>query len=313
MGKQTGIILGLILAVVSAEAFDKYADALAKYKKWQQKYGVPKEIRRGERNRETERSGDGNSIFIPHRPGKEGGRQFQLGEISHRNDILEFQTVFKSPSVVRGTRGSTNYYQTGLGGSEYISRHGTPIYKLRKQNPQYGRKKRDTTSIDGPGIQGWTLLDPNTGRPLGQSSYRSDISPVLRLARNPETELQEIEDINTNQSELLGGSEYLRDDGTPLYKRRKISPYSGRRKREAQRILHRVPRNPRRGWVLLDPSTGRPIQQEEEYLQPNIRNARKPTVSSFDRPSGLRTFQNSAGEVLPIYKYYRKNPFGYSG
>ena len=65
-----------------------------------------------------------------------------------------------------------------MGGAEYVSPHGTPIYMLRKRslipigiflesfaqnirNPLYGRRKREASAQ-----QGWTILDPNTGRPV---------------------------------------------------------------------------------------------------------------------------------------------------
>ena len=47
--------------------------------------------------------------------------------------------------------------------------------------------------------------------------------------------------------------------GTPLYKKRKTYPYYGRKKREAEIILKRVPRQSG-GWTLLDPATGRPVE-----------------------------------------------------
>ncbi len=50
--------------------------------------------------------------------------------------------------------------QVGLGGAEYVIHEGVPLYKYKKRWPLgYGRRRRD--------LSGWTLLDPNTGRPLG--------------------------------------------------------------------------------------------------------------------------------------------------
>jgi hypothetical protein len=50
--------------------------------------------------------------------------------------------------------------QIGLGGTEYISSHGTPLYKLRKRYPHYGRRKRDLETILSrkPRQSPWTLL-----------------------------------------------------------------------------------------------------------------------------------------------------------
>ena len=50
----------------------------------------------------------------------------------------------------------------------------------------------------------------------------------------------------------------VRDYRTPLYKHKKKYPYYGRKKRDSDRILKRVPREA--GWVLLDPATGRPVE-----------------------------------------------------
>ena len=110
---------------------------------------------------------------------KEGGRQFQLSSTSSLGN-LESELV--SPDVIRNTRNQQNaneecksikqsdinsfILQIGLGGAEYISSHGTPLYKLRKRYPHYGRRKRDAETILSrkPRQSPWTLLDPATGR-----------------------------------------------------------------------------------------------------------------------------------------------------
>ena len=52
-----------------------------------------------------------------------------------------------------------NYLQVGLGGAEYVIPDGVPLYKYKKRWPLgYGRRRRD--------LAGWTILDPNTGRPV---------------------------------------------------------------------------------------------------------------------------------------------------
>ena len=54
-------------------------------------------------------------------------------------------------------------FQFGLGGEEYLSNGGTPLYKLKKRYPLgYGRRKRDTRQQYNP----CNLLDPATGRPV---------------------------------------------------------------------------------------------------------------------------------------------------
>ena len=110
---------------------------------------------------------------------QEGGRQFQLSSTSSLGS-LESELV--TPNVIRNTRNHQNANeesksminkenlnflpQIGLGGTEYISSHGTPLYKLRKRYPHYGRRKREVeTILNRKSRQSpWTLLDPATGR-----------------------------------------------------------------------------------------------------------------------------------------------------
>eukprot|EP00091_Calanus_sinicus_P025658 TRINITY_DN9911_c0_g1_i1.p1 TRINITY_DN9911_c0_g1~~TRINITY_DN9911_c0_g1_i1.p1 ORF type:complete len:226 (-),score=57.94 TRINITY_DN9911_c0_g1_i1:170-847(-) len=105
--------------------------------------------------------------------------------------------------------------------------------------------------------------------------------------------------------------------GTPLYKKRKSYPYYGRKKRDAERILVRVPRQS--GWTLLDPATGRPV--ENIGLEANVRSPRKPSdpesASESEVAQDLPTlsytqFKTKTGDIQPIYKFYKKYPFGYS-
>merc|ERR1712106_391809 len=93
--------------VGSVTAYDKYQDALDKYAKWQQQFGVPTTVKRIERNSAdlkkfslNSRGGGAGPIFVPHRP-KEGGRQFQLSSTSSLGS-LESELV--SPDVIRRKR-----------------------------------------------------------------------------------------------------------------------------------------------------------------------------------------------------------------
>ena len=112
---------------------------------------------------------------------QEGGRLFQLSSTSSLGS-LESELV--TPNVIRNTRNQqivneesksrrnflkyhlTSMSQIGLGGTEYISSHGTPLYKLRKRYPHYGRRKRDVETILSRKTRQspWTLLDPATGK-----------------------------------------------------------------------------------------------------------------------------------------------------
>lgn len=293
-----------LLALASVGAYNKYEDAMAKYKKWQQKYGGTVQIRRDPRQAATKRLGKPNSLFTPHRPSRQGGKQFQPAQVSQNTNLLGFRGELPSPSLIRGTRGNAISNQIGLGGAEYVSPHGTPIYMLRKRNPLYGRRKKRSAAREG-----WTILDPNTGRPISGSlsSLEDGLGnsiPVQRQTRNPEP--QTLNDFY-NQNLANPGAEYLRFDGRPLYKSIKSSPYRGRRS------VERVTRSADpQGWSLLDPATGRPIKQEKSELPPNNRHARRPT-STLSTATDPRTWMNSEGVAQPIYKYYKKYPFGYSG
>jgi len=300
-------LLCAILTLASVGAYNKYEDAMAKYKKWQQKHGGSVQIRRDPRQAATKRIGKPNSLFTPHRPTRQGGKQFQPAQVSQNTNLLGFRGELPSPSLVRGTRGNALSNQIGLGGAEYVSPHGTPIYMLRKRNPLYGRRKREAREQPG-----WTILDPNTGRPVSSSPLTSadeglgNSIAVQRQTRNPEPQnLNEF----YSQTSANPGAEYLRSDGSPLYKSIKSSPYRGRRS------VKRVPRSADpQGWSLLDPATGRPVKQEKSELPPNIRHARRPSsTQGLSKATDPRTWTNAEGVSQPIYKYYKKYPFGYSG
>jgi len=229
------LLVSLSLFAGQGLTYDKYADALAKYQDWQEKYGTVVQKKQERLTRHSpdyyvNRVGDVNAIFLPHRP-RNGGKQFIVSDISSQNqDFPQFENELYSPAVTRGTRGSSaSINEVGLGGSEYISANGVPLYKLRKRYPHYGRRRRST------------------------------------------------------------------DDSV---------------------ILSRVPRQQGgRGWVLLDPNTGRPVEDAVSDLEPNLRNTRKPVDESFQQqPSDIsyRTFQDKEGNTKPIYQYYKKYPFGYS-
>jgi len=308
MGRIFLLCVFLTLASV-ASAYNKYEDAMAKYKKWQQKHGGSVQIRRDPRQAAsaTKRIGKPNSLFTPHRPTRQGGKQFQPAQVSQNTNLFGFRGELPSPSLVRGTRGNAVSNQIGLGGAEYVSPHGTPIYMLRKRNPLYGRRKRRSAQ------QGWTILDPNTGRPVSSSNSLGSAEEglgnsitVQRQTRNPEP--QTLNDFYS-QTVASPGAEYLRSDGSPLYKSIKSSPYRGRR--SVQRVARSADAQ---GWSLLDPATGRPVKQEKSELPPNIRHARRPSsTQGLSKATDPRTWTNAEGVAQPIYKYYKKYPFGYSG
>jgi len=303
-------LLCIAMTLASVGAYNKYEDAMAKYKKWQEKHGGNLQIRRDPRQAATKRIGKPNSLFTPHRPTQQGGKQFQPAQVSQNTNLLGFRGELPSPTLVRGTRGHAISNQIGLGGTEYVSAHGTPIYMLRKRNPLYGKRRRRSASRSS---QGWTILDPNTGRPISNNDPVSSAElsldnsiAVQRQTRNPEP--QTLSDFYS-QSAANPGTEYLRSDGSPLYKSIRSSPYRGKRS------AHRVGRSAKaQGWSLLDPATGRPVKQQASDLPPNIRHARRPgAIQGLSKATDPRTWTNSEGVSQPIYKYYKKYPFGYSG
>jgi len=278
-----------LFVVGSVTAYDKYQDALDKYAKWQQQFGVPTTVKRIERNSAdlkkfslNSRGGGAGPIFVPHRP-KEGGRQFQLSSTSSLGS-LESELV--SPDVIRNTRNQQNANEIGLGGAEYISSHGTPLYKLRKRYPHYGRRKRDTETILSrkPRQSPWTLLDPATGR-------------VIKLKTDP---LLSVASPTFQRPSRNAGSGYLSADGVPLYKLRKRHPHYGRRKRDSDTILSRKPRQS--PWTLLDPATGRVINLSPDRLTAQNRPS---------RTTGQRGGEYVSADGTPLYKLKKRNPLGY--
>eukprot|EP00092_Neocalanus_flemingeri_P108809 GFUD01139753.1.p1 GENE.GFUD01139753.1~~GFUD01139753.1.p1 ORF type:complete len:341 (-),score=94.58 GFUD01139753.1:102-1124(-) len=283
-------LLVLVLVVVGGvTAYDKYQDALDKYAKWQREFGVPK---RKERNSVVpNRQEVASAIFVPHR------RQFLF---SSPASFTGLESELISPDVIRNTRNHQDINEIGLGGAEYISSHGTPLYKLRKRYPHYGRRRRDVETVLSrkPRQSRWTLLDPATGRPI-----KPEIDPLLDI-RTPAVQRP-----NRNTGQFRGGAEYISADGTPLYKLRKRYPHYGRRRRDVETVLSRKPRQS--PWTLLDPATGRVIRPKTDPLL------------EVDTPALERQNRNAVAEQLrdgseyltadgtPLYKLKKRHPLGY--
>jgi len=210
-------------------AFDKYADALAKYKKWQERYGSART------ERQTKRRINNYLLQGPIDTQNSRGRANRINEYvipveEYAPELVpetgnSIQTNFQfsrgdqdADSVVRETRNVLPflpYVQSQRSGSEYIHSSGVPLYKIRKRWPHgYGRKKRSADP------QGWTLLDPKTGRPL-DSDLR--VPDLLRTARKPLVEGNQISDVQN------AARHYLDTDGNyaPAYKYYKRYPYTG--------------------------------------------------------------------------------------
>jgi len=206
-GTKTLVVLSALLAL--AAGYDKYADALAKYKMWQEKYGGGSVRTQRQTNRRTD-------IFVPHRP-LEGGRQFSVNDVLAKTNLEAEQTDVGTENLVRGVRNpETNIIQTSAGISDYVSGNGVPLYKLRKRYPLgYGRKRRSAEP------QGWSILDPLTGRPLQHSNVDLTGSPVIRNQRQPEQNGEQTLDLALRHFTDTFGEKQ------PIYKYYKKYPYYG--------------------------------------------------------------------------------------
>jgi len=158
------IWLCLSLALGAVAEYDKYADALAKYKKWQEKYG----------NKQSDLANRVNNQQIKRRPNTVQAvphiyaiNQFVIPESEYGEPVIREHSNYiasnlqfvnsngdlDADNVVRDTRNTHQLpviIKTRRGGSEYIHSSGVPLYKIRKRYPHgYGRKRRSA------GIQGW--------------------------------------------------------------------------------------------------------------------------------------------------------------
>ena len=101
--------------------------------------------------------------------------------------MSEFEKEVVGPNVLRNTRQPANYQvmlmmmmrglltkyltghslQLGVGGAEYVTSDGTPLYKVKRRYPLgYGRRKRE--AVEPVALRRskrqWEILDPSTGR-----------------------------------------------------------------------------------------------------------------------------------------------------
>merc|ERR1712062_141520 len=151
--------------------------------------------------------------------------------------------------VFRNTRQQGNY-QLGVGGAEYVTSDGTPLYKVKRRYPLgYGRRKRDVTSQLRSGLlsrtkRQWEVLDPSTGRTKPDPRYQEQnldfYQQSLQSFRAP---LARPERKTKRKTDA-----YITDSGEYLYRIKHRNPlgYSGRRRRNSdheQKILIRVPRS----------------------------------------------------------------------
>jgi len=308
-GVRGMLVLLVVVFAATSDAFDKYQDALEKYRRWQERYtssGSKDNYIRVQRQTKL-KSAATNS------PQRNRVDEFVLGNVIPQDDDFvtnfvkssnldkDFNNVIEQNEVnfIRPVRTASNVlYTQGGPGSEYIHSSGVPLYKIRNRHPHgYGRKKRSAEP------QGWTILDPMTGRP---KDVAIDLPAVLRRQRQPlDTELQnqQVESLEESQILVTPGSEYIHSSGQPLYKIRQQFPLYGRKKRSA---------NPQ-GWTILDPLTGRPkdtsleipavLRRERQPLDEGLQN---PLVDSVSRQL---TEAEKYEEAYNRYKYYQRHPY----
>jgi hypothetical protein len=284
--KAATVVLALVLPAVLA--YDKYEDAMKKYLHWQQKYAKYSSL---------PSIPDSKYSNLPVSRLESGTRpQRHVGPHLQRQDT-ETRPIFLP-------------HRPSDGGKQFSVDEVT----------------RQTNLL---GLAGLELYNPD----------------LVRGSRAPE-ELAQTNEVT------LPGSEYLSyHSGTPLYKIRKKYPLGyGRRKREAQNIFqfskednqnifqfskqensrfpqeNRNENRPRQenrprpirqtGWTLLDPATGRPIEnkiKDDFFEDPLNRNVRRPSQAAPETFKEHTHWEDNEGKQQPIYKYYKRNPFGYSG
>lgn len=236
--------MSLLLTVVSClllstiTAYDSYQDALDKYAKWHQRHGLPKRV---ERN--IEKNVVNEAVFVPHRP-RDGGAKFV---ISSPLTLTEFENEVVGPNVFRNTRQPANY-QLGVGGAEYLTSNGTPLYKVKRRYPLgYGRRKRDVGSSEDQPLsrtkRQWKILDPATGRIKTDQRYQEQPSFDFFKESLQSFSPQARPDRKTKRKT----DAYITDTGEYLYRIKHRNPLGyGRRRRQAhdeEKILSRVPRS----------------------------------------------------------------------
>jgi len=308
--RLTGILLllGILISAQTTQAFDKYQDALEKYRRWQERYTLGSGSKDNfiRVQRQTKLKPAANSS-----PQRDRVDDFVLKNVIPQEDDFvtkfvkssnldkAFNNVIEESEVnfVRPARAPSSniLYTQGGPGSEYIHSSGVPLYKIRNRYPHgYGRKKR---SAD-PQPQGWTILDPLTGRPVDVAIELPAVNRRQRQPQNPQQQAGE-----DGQFVAAPGSEYIHSSGQPLYKIRQQYPLYGRKKRSA---------NPQ-GWTILDPLTGRPkdtsleipavLRRERQPLDENVQNPLLETVSR------QLTEAERYEEGYKRYKYYQRHPY----
>ncbi|XP_023322054.1 uncharacterized protein LOC111696540 isoform X2 [Eurytemora carolleeae] len=183
-------------------------DALEKYNRWAEINGVPRFQRQAVQAEQAvvntvNRRAD---IFVPHRPKLGGGKQFLGSDISQvlSNDLeVEGELI----NLERGVRNSLKTKAV----AELAE--PVPLYKLRKRFPLgYGRRRRSAQNT-------WTLLDPNTGRPIKSAEPDAFLRPERQGNGVINQELEDLQSTKQFQDAQQQFQEYLE------FKRK--HPYSG--------------------------------------------------------------------------------------
>lgn len=278
--KAATVILALVIP--AALAYDKYEDAMKKYLHWQQKYSkyssLPSisdskysslPVSRLEAATRPQRhvgphlqrtDTETRPIFLPHRP-SDGGKQFSVDEVTRQTNLLGLEGLeLYNPDLVRGSRAPEELPQNNevtLSGTDYVSHHGTPLYKIRKKYPLgYGRRKREAQNIF--------------------QFSKQDNQNIFQFSKQENPRFAHQNRPNQNRPRLTRQT----------------------------------------GWTLLDPATGRPIQdniKDDFFEDPLNRNVRRPSQGVPETFKEHTHWEDNDGNKQPIYKYHKRYPFGYSG
>jgi len=249
---------------------------------------------------------------------------FYFNSNHHSNNDNRFQSSFR-PHFQQKRKVIPYHYQSNSGstsGRYQPAKQTNYAYKKRQQNPYYGRKKRSAEPFP------YTLLDPLTGRNVDKfrkTNEKKQKKPSnsflfgipFGIFNDGNEELQEnirpqrkTPVLPTRPPGAVGVDPYLSTSGIPLYKYRNKNPFAyGRKKREAQ-------------WNLIDPSTGHTIdptgeQKHAALIRQQGQIFDDPLEQQFilpdNRPERQRVPEYLSQSGVPLYRYRKKYPHGYSG
>merc|ERR1712080_134960 len=291
---QTTTTVLVAMLLQAAMAYGKYEDAMKKYLHWQQKYakysGLP--VTRQEINKLVEVEAatrpqrhvgphlqrtdtETRPIFLPHRP-SDGGRQFSVDEVTQQTNLLGLEGLqLYNPDLVRGSRAPEELPQ-----NNEVTLGGNNSLS-HYGTPLYKLRKK---------------------YPLGYGRRKREAQNIFSFSRN---DLPTFGHQNNQRFDRQNNQRFVEQNNQRLGPQNRPRSTHGNRPRLTRQT----------GWTLLDPATGRPIEQETKddfFNDPLNRDVRKPFEASPDALIETH-WEDNDGNKQPIYKYHKRYPFGYSG